>query len=456
MVVLAEEGIHLQIVAHVVHPAHVPLQVEAQTALLRGIGHHGPGGGLLRHHQRRAVDGKGGAVELPQELDGLQILLAAVLIGPPLLPVIVQIQHGRHRVHPQSVDVVLPQPVGGGGQQEAAHLRLAEVKDPCSPALMLPFQGVAVLIQARAVELDQPVAVLAEVGGHPVQDHADPGPMEPVHQIHEVMGRAVAAGGREITHALIAPAVVQRILRHRQQLHIVIAHIPDIQRQLVSNVAVVQHLAVLCSPPGAQMHLIDVHKALGGVGALPPLPPFLVVPGIAADVVQLAVGRGPGLLMEAVGIGLPYLPAVTLGHHILIGVELSGVFHRQLPCSVRQAAHVPPLPLVEIAAQGHASCLGRPYPEHPAAIAGVCAKIFIGAVPHAAGQLLSVHSRHLLSVIARRPRKKGRYATLFYRMDILLHFRPPVNAIGHCFKRRKHDGPSRTAAPTHQPPTEYL
>ena len=32
VVALAEPGVHLQVVAHVVHPAHVPLQVEAQAA----------------------------------------------------------------------------------------------------------------------------------------------------------------------------------------------------------------------------------------------------------------------------------------------------------------------------------------------------------------------------------------------------------------------------------------
>ena len=185
------------------------------------------------------------------------------------------------------------------------------------------------------------------------------------------------------------------------------------------------------------MHLIDIHIPLGGMGALTALPPLFVAPRKAADVVELAVGGGPGLLMEAIGIGLPHLPAVALGHHILIAVELPGVVHRQLPCAVLQTVHVPSLPAVEIAAQRHMAGLRRPYPECPAAVARVCAKVFIRLVPHAAGQLLPAHFRHLLSVIARHPRKTWRYGTLFYRMDILLHFRPTVNANGHCFKRRK-------------------
>ena len=186
---------------------------------------------------------------MPQEFDGLQILLAAVPVGPPLPAIIIQIQHRGHRVHPQAVDVILPQPIGGRGQQEAAYLRLSEVKDPGTPALMLPFQGIAVLVETRSVKADQAVAVLAEMGRHPIQDHTDPGPVQPVHQIHKIMGRAVAAGGGKIPHTLIAPAVIQRIFRHRQQFYIVIPHVPDVFGQLIRHIAVVQHLAVFRKPP---------------------------------------------------------------------------------------------------------------------------------------------------------------------------------------------------------------
>ena len=251
VVELAEIGIHLQVVAQIVHPAHVPLQVEAQSPLLRRIRHQWPRRGLLRHHQGGAVDGEGHPVQRPQKLDGLQILPAAVPVGTPraALPVVVQIQHGRHRVHPQAVDVVLPQPVGRRGQQEAAHLRLTEVEHPRTPTGVLPLQRVAVLVQAGAVKLDEAVAVLAEVGRHPVQNHADPRLMQGIHQRHEIVGRAVAAGGGEVAGTLIAPAVVQRVLRHRQQLHEVVAHALDIGGQLLGQLPIAEAGAVLMPPP---------------------------------------------------------------------------------------------------------------------------------------------------------------------------------------------------------------
>ena len=93
MVKLAEVGVQLDIVADVVHPAHVPLEVEAQTAVVHRLGHLGPGGGLLRHHQHVGMSGEDGGVQVLEELDGLQILMAAVDVGKPLplLAVVVQV-----------------------------------------------------------------------------------------------------------------------------------------------------------------------------------------------------------------------------------------------------------------------------------------------------------------------------------------------------------------------------
>ena len=71
VVELAEPGVELQIVAHVVHPAHVPLEVEAEAAILGGPCDERPRGRLLGDHQRVRVDGKRSLVERAQEVDGL-------------------------------------------------------------------------------------------------------------------------------------------------------------------------------------------------------------------------------------------------------------------------------------------------------------------------------------------------------------------------------------------------
>ena len=144
VVELPEVGVQLHVMGDVVHPAHVPLQVEAQAALVHRVGHQGPGGGLLGDHQHVGVGDKDVGVEGAQEVDGLQILVAAVLVGHPLaaLAAVVQVEHGGHGVHPQAVDVVLLQPEEGGGEQEGADFLLVVVKHPWCPSRRVrPFGG---------------------------------------------------------------------------------------------------------------------------------------------------------------------------------------------------------------------------------------------------------------------------------------------------------------------------
>ena len=47
LVELAEPRIHVEVVQHVVHPAHIPFEIEAQTAHISRPGDHGPGGGFF-------------------------------------------------------------------------------------------------------------------------------------------------------------------------------------------------------------------------------------------------------------------------------------------------------------------------------------------------------------------------------------------------------------------------
>ena len=383
VVVTTEEGVHLQIMTYVIHPAHVPLQVKAQAAYLGGMGHLGPRGGLLRHHQHGGVHRKGRAVKLTKELDGLQVLMSAVLVGPPLLTVIVQIQHGGHRIHAKAVDVVLTQPESGGGQQKAAHIGLTIVKDAGTPALMLPFELIGVLVQTRAVKLNEAVGILAEMGRHPVKDHTDTGAVETIHQIHKVVRRTVTGGGSKVAGTLISPALVQRILRHRQQLHIVVAHVTDVFRQAVAHLPIVEDFPVLGFLPRAQVDLVDVHHLLGGAAVLLPLDPLLIAPFETTNVVDLAVGFRPRLLMEAVGVSFPLYRSIRFRDHILIAVILLGVSNRQFPCAVVETHHAPLLPIAEIADQCYMAGIGCPHTKDPAIIGGMCAEVFVRSVPHA-------------------------------------------------------------------------
>ena len=62
MVVFAEEGIRLHIAQRVIHPPHVPFEVEAEAVGIGGTGDTREGGGFLRDHERSGRYGKGSVV----------------------------------------------------------------------------------------------------------------------------------------------------------------------------------------------------------------------------------------------------------------------------------------------------------------------------------------------------------------------------------------------------------
>ena len=109
---LAEPRIHVEIIQHVVHPAHVPLQVEAETANVGGPRHHRPRGGLLRNRERAREIAEDDVVGLPQKVCRFNMLTTAVVISHPLavFAQVVELQHGSHGIHPHAIDMVFVKP----------------------------------------------------------------------------------------------------------------------------------------------------------------------------------------------------------------------------------------------------------------------------------------------------------------------------------------------------------
>ena len=146
------------------HPAHVPLHGEAQAVQIdrprnaresgRFLG-DGDGAGHLVHH----------FVRFAQEIDGFQILVAAVAVRNPLarLARVIEIQHRSDRIHAQSVDVILLQPEQRVRDQERPHFIAAEVEDQRAPVAVLAQARIFVLIQRRAVEKREPMRVFGKV-----------------------------------------------------------------------------------------------------------------------------------------------------------------------------------------------------------------------------------------------------------------------------------------------------
>ena len=84
VVLVAKDGIVLQVLQGVVHPTHVPLVPEAEPAGVGGSGHPRPRCRLLGHRLDVRMVAVDPDVELAEELDRFEVLPAPRAVGYPL------------------------------------------------------------------------------------------------------------------------------------------------------------------------------------------------------------------------------------------------------------------------------------------------------------------------------------------------------------------------------------
>ena len=271
------------------HPSHVPLEGEAEAVVLRCVGDHGPRGALLRDDHGAVVPAGDDGIQVLEELDRLEVLVAAVLVRAPVAAgsSVIQIQHGCDSIDAESVHVILVQPVQRIADQEVLDLCLLIVEDLSAPVRMLALPGVSVLIAGLSVEVRKAEGIPREVSRDPVEDDADAVLVHVIHKILEILRQAVAGGGGVITRDLIAPAAVEGVLRDAHQLDVGVAHVLHVGSQFMRVLAVIAEAVtrgILIPLPGAQVALVNAHGHLPrihfGTGLHPLLVAELVIPGL--------------------------------------------------------------------------------------------------------------------------------------------------------------------------------
>ena len=340
VVVLAEVGIELQIVERVMHEAHVPLEAEAETAVIGRLCHAGVGGRLLRNRHAAGPCREQGRVELLQKGDRAEVDVAAVAVGCPLAvaPGVVEVQHRGHRVHADAVDVVAVKKQHRRRDEKALHLRHGVVKNERAPFRVLSHARLLALVEPRAVKARESVRVLRKVRRDPVHDHADTGAVELVDKIHEVLRRAVAAGGGVVPRHLIAPRPVVGVFRHRQQLHVRVVHLAAVVCQFIRDRAVPRQPG-LRPAPGAEVHLVNAHRravhiTLGAAAQIAP-----VAPDVALERPDLRRRGRSCLAVRGKGVGLEHRLPVCTGDGVFIQRPVAQTVHGLHPCAVRQPVH---------------------------------------------------------------------------------------------------------------------
>src|SRR5687767_2821408 len=93
-------------------------------------------------------------VQFFQKRDRFEVLATAKSVRHPLafVAAVVEIKHRRDRIHAQSIDVKLLEPVERVGEQKITYLVAAVVEDVSAPIRMLAFARIEMLVQRGTVE----------------------------------------------------------------------------------------------------------------------------------------------------------------------------------------------------------------------------------------------------------------------------------------------------------------
>ncbi|MNO91649.1 hypothetical protein D3C76_832010 [compost metagenome] len=363
----------LNVVQRIVHPAHVPFIGKAQAALLRALADPRPGRGLFGNHQRPRCFQRDDVVEVTQEVDGLEVLPAAMAIRHPLagLARVVAVQHRRHRIDPQAIDVEMLEPVQRRRQHVAVHFGAAQVVDQGVPVLVKAFLRITVFVQRSAVELGQAMGVGGEMRRHPVEDHADARQVAGIDEGGEFVAGAVAGAGGELRKQLIAPGTAERVFHDRHQLDVGKAQFFHVRNQalaqlrpgvLAGDFAQVIQLAL----PGTGVQFVDRQRRRRSLTLAAGRHPVLILP---VDLQRRGDFRG-GVRWQAGGqchgIGLEGQDPVLAEDFVFVGLPCLQAWNEQLPDTggVAQAHRMTTtVPAVEVPHHRHPPGVRCPHGE---------------------------------------------------------------------------------------------
>ena len=86
--------------------------------------------------------------------------------------------------------------------------------------------------------------------------------MAAVHEVHEIGGRAEAAGHREIADGLVAPGSVEGMLHDGHQFDVRVAHLLHVGDQFVGEFAIGEPAIAFggLAPPRADVNFVNRHR----------------------------------------------------------------------------------------------------------------------------------------------------------------------------------------------------
>ena len=198
---------------------------------------------------------------------------------------------------------------------------------------MFSLPWIGIFVKVCAVKMGEGEKVLWKVRRHPVQNHPDAVLMERVHQIHEILRRAVAAGGGVETGDLISPGTVERKFGQRHEFHMGESHLGHVFDQLPGEFAVGQGpVAILRhAPPGTHVNFIHEDRLAQPVRPGTLLHPRQVTPFIVGNVPDDRGVIGRSFEVGPVRIGLQAHGSAARQDFVLVQQSFLKARNEKLP-----------------------------------------------------------------------------------------------------------------------------
>ena len=227
---------------------------------------------------------------------------------------------------------------------------------------------IGVFVQMSAIKFRQAVRISRKVGRRPIQNDADTRLMEAVDERHEIVWRAVTAGSGKISERLVSPGTVERMLHHRHQFHVRVAHLLQIGNELVGQFRIRKPAVSVLddAPPGTKMNFIDRDGRGQPIVSGAPVDPARDRSSVAIEPRDDRSGLGPHFRAESVRIALQYGKRRTAAEFHICRSRPRPVPGQRIPIrrTVRDCAWVrAPVPLIEISHNADAHRVGRPHAE---------------------------------------------------------------------------------------------
>ena len=94
------------------HPAHVPLECKAKTAVFGSCGNLRPCRGFLCDGAYTGIGASDNGIHMLEKFNRLEVFIAAVLVGNPcsVLFSVIKVKHACNCIHAESVDMELSYP----------------------------------------------------------------------------------------------------------------------------------------------------------------------------------------------------------------------------------------------------------------------------------------------------------------------------------------------------------